>query len=915
MVDEPDIRVEIAFTDSYTESDPDWTDITEYVRGFSSSVGRTTEVDAIQTGTAQIVLDNADGRFTPGRTTSPYYPNVVPCRQVRIRDANASQSSDGGPVAYNMFTNPRFFGSWFQGIGSYTGTLATYMNSKPWYDLVRHYTTNPNLAPWDDDNLIDGILQVAGDNSGFNTPKYSVSPGDVVTANGEFICQVVGPGLPDTGQPQGMVTLRFYNSAGTLLSSSAGPVVSMTPDMEHYRNNSTLTATAPANAASVDCLVNMYSLQNADASRIGYCMCTGLAVAKWLPGTTPMPLLFTGESPAIDGYRFAWEGSPDQSRTVMYSNADDPGVIAGGFIEDWPVDFSSTSGEITVTIVDQLDPLLEEGQSLPDPVSYEILSRNPTDYYPMADDGSEKFYSVVNPSKYASVVRSIPLTNTTAYSTVTEPPTVAADGDPIVPGVRLSPVRSLNQASTANGNLMVGVKIPIDRVSLASDSFSLFALYECYGIIAGYSPAPIGLYNSSTGAFLRFGFDTSTSSRLLHVEARRSSSAETCWAAVPAWMGSTGQPTDANFAAEGPLFRGMYSLAWDASKQRLISGTGGYPYIWWNGGLWEEPSFYQPSTGNFVHAADIIAGVTFDSLYALGTTKEGFGDHAVQSIAWWHGYAFTGADTNNLSVALNGRPAETIDRRINHLLDVRGWPPERRNVDPSSLREAVTTWADDSTPGTEVQQAATDALGLFYMSPGQVATFYDGERRALKTTPDWIFEHDGGTAVEAGFSVRSTRSDIVNVANVTNGSTALATVKNDESADLYGTNPTDATLNLESSDQAIQYGYHMVNRYGKPQVRIDSVTFYPSAQADGALWDAAVNVRLNDMVRLTGLPANAPSSEMDFFVETVSHDCSLAGERLDWSVTLNLSPVDLWDAWLLADSTYGVLGSTTLLGY
>src|SRR4051794_16067073 len=42
------------------------------------------ELDQVQTGSLSFTLDNSDRRFDPAFTASPFYPNVVPMRKVRL---------------------------------------------------------------------------------------------------------------------------------------------------------------------------------------------------------------------------------------------------------------------------------------------------------------------------------------------------------------------------------------------------------------------------------------------------------------------------------------------------------------------------------------------------------------------------------------------------------------------------------------------------------------------------------------------------------------------------------------------------------------------------------------------------------------------------------------------------------------
>ncbi|WP_318203030.1 LamG-like jellyroll fold domain-containing protein [Streptomyces sp. SCL15-4] len=64
-----------------------WTDVTPYtdvVQGVAITRGAADELAETQPGTATVILDNSDGRFTPGNTASPYYPYVRRNAPIRI---------------------------------------------------------------------------------------------------------------------------------------------------------------------------------------------------------------------------------------------------------------------------------------------------------------------------------------------------------------------------------------------------------------------------------------------------------------------------------------------------------------------------------------------------------------------------------------------------------------------------------------------------------------------------------------------------------------------------------------------------------------------------------------------------------------------------------------------------------------
>lgn len=109
------VVVEIAFaTDPFDT--PTWTDVSEYVEALSGARGKGRVLDQMPAGTCDVVLDNTDGRFDPNNTSSPYYPNVLPMRRIRVR-VGTDEYVDEYEDEYTGDTYPLFSGfilSWPQ---------------------------------------------------------------------------------------------------------------------------------------------------------------------------------------------------------------------------------------------------------------------------------------------------------------------------------------------------------------------------------------------------------------------------------------------------------------------------------------------------------------------------------------------------------------------------------------------------------------------------------------------------------------------------------------------------------------------------------------------------------------------------------------------------------------------------------
>lgn len=94
----PTIAVRIAFTTDPLDDTPSWTTIpAALVKAISTRRGRSNELSQFDAGTATVLFDNADGRFSPNETSGPYYPNIKPALKVNIR------ASHGG-TDYDLFT-------------------------------------------------------------------------------------------------------------------------------------------------------------------------------------------------------------------------------------------------------------------------------------------------------------------------------------------------------------------------------------------------------------------------------------------------------------------------------------------------------------------------------------------------------------------------------------------------------------------------------------------------------------------------------------------------------------------------------------------------------------------------------------------------------------------------------------------
>jgi hypothetical protein len=221
-----------------------YSDVSGYVTQVDTQRGRSTELDDIQTGTATVVLDNSDGRFTPGRA---YGKELLP-DNVRTSSAFAQSGSNG-------FT--------------------------PGTNTALHSASSPTLS-WQRSLQAIVSTAVAG-NRIVRTAAVPVKPGLQYRAS---VMATVS-----TGTAQAQAAIRFYDSSGNDLGNGtdydttwkqyADVVRASMPVAYHRMNDAGGNSCAPT--AGRDPMVT-------------YNVTAGAAGSSWAAGGTASVGVFNGTS-------------------------------------------------------------------------------------------------------------------------------------------------------------------------------------------------------------------------------------------------------------------------------------------------------------------------------------------------------------------------------------------------------------------------------------------------------------------------------------------------------------------------------------------------------------------------------------------------------------------------------------------
>ena len=324
----PEVWAEIAFARDTTDGSPLWRDVTddvEWQEGVTIARRRSHELDEVQPGTLSLILNNADGRYTAGRVSSPFYPNVKINRPVRIRAR--------WPISVNM-----------AGKDQATSTSAALYES-----AIGVLTRDTGVAPagqtasirWD-----TGVLSGTGQH-------MWLGPSNVTTATDQGVTVVAGRQYALQVQARRGATtvsitarIRWYGADGAFLSVSAGGSVALTTSFQTV----SVAATAPANA-----------------------VWARLAIAN---ATT------TASNASI--YTGAWQFEQAAAPTTYVEPGEDYEQYVG-FVDKWPHAWEGgVRGKVALTATDRMK-LLSRQRISREALIAETLATAPRFYYPLAE--------------------------------------------------------------------------------------------------------------------------------------------------------------------------------------------------------------------------------------------------------------------------------------------------------------------------------------------------------------------------------------------------------------------------------------------------------------------------------------------------------------------------------------------------
>lgn len=240
---------------------------------------------------------------------------------------------------------------------------------------------------------------------------------------------------------------------------------------------------------------------------------------------------------------------------------------------------------------------------------------------------------------------------------------------------------------------------------------------------------------------------------------------------------------------------------------------------------------------------------------------------------------------------------------------------------PMSVAAGYMKMASDGSYNTRtvldvLQEIQDSEHGLLYANASGTVVFEDRTSRYATQTATVAFGENptGASPVEYPYSAYAADFDPTYVFTQANlerpANTTFAPVVNATSQAMYGQRILTQTVQCNSDFDLTQAATFYLARYAAPKTRITTLTLDPASQP--GLWPVVLGLEISQRVtvhRRTG----ALSTSGDYYIEKISH--RISSENGTWTVDLQLSPVFVPTAWRCGDSTYSVLGTSTVPVY
>lgn len=849
----PQVVTEVSFTDPF--STPVWEDISAYVRGFDSQRGRQYELDRFEAGTLGVLLDNADSRFSPDNTQSPYWPDVVPMRRVRVGAGWEPLVLSLQPVA------------WWR-LGETSGTTAVDASGNG-HDGT--YEGSPTLGV---DGLVVGDPDTAVDMEGDNASGVQVEDaaagvfkfGDRAPFSAFARIRPKGEG----GSPSARVFDRLASGGGwrVFYNTSASNRERIFFDRHDGtgQDRAIMDPAPPLGTKMTVCVV-----YDGD-DMILYV--DGVEVDR-----TPSTRLITNDDNlGIGTHRdvgASFNGPVDEPFVCDYALSDDQiaalhqaatsgvgagGYLADGYVEDWaqswPGQGSDSIVRLTASDAFQILALDNLGGSY----KAEVLADEPVAYWPL---------------------------NETAGTTADDETDNALDGT-----YEGSPTLGEDNFSHGGGRTSVlfdGTDDYVDlgnQAALKLDQFTVEAWFKSTAGAGGTVDFYYILYASETSGValgLTQGFG----------------------GAFHAGIDTTGTATDPEIGIR-PI--AQHEVTTEFGDE---FNDGEWHHVAFT---YDGSRIILYLDGAAVDNMAVSGSVDYGDGFRIGDKPDTASQHwdgHVSDLAVYDKALSPGRIAAHAANRFDQAPTERSDLRIGKILDTIGWPTADRDLQEGQT-DVLAITADSQNVLGALQDVNTSEAGQLFIGTDGKVVFHDRHHRVLVLNESQVTFGDADSEDPNRYRELEPNTDVERLANIVEITLdgAVQVFEDEDSKTKYG--PRRLPLDLQvSSTEAEARGHYELHRRADASTRLERLLIRP--QYDPGLWAQALGREIGDRVTTIRRLPGGDTWTQTGVIEHVEHRSTAS--PLLWETVWTLSPAEEEEQWVLGDADLSLLGETTVVGY
>lgn len=258
---------------------------------------------------------------------------------------------------------------------------------------------------------------------------------------------------------------------------------------------------------------------------------------------------------------------------------------------------------------------------------------------------------------------------------------------------------------------------------------------------------------------------------------------------------------------------------------------------------------------------------------------------------------------------LTGFAGESGTARITRLAGYAGLP--LGTLDPSLTNVAFNGIAGTSASAA-LQDVAAAEMGLLFVDGSGNTVFHNRNEVVAKTSPDITID---ANQLDEGTAFTTDMQGVLNYFETTAAGTSVTQVVRDlTSEDEHGRYPGSATYLVQTDAEALDRANWLVSTHKEPGPRVGTLAI-SMFDLTAAQQSTLLAAEPDTWVRVTGLPSQAPGgTTVDLVVQGLA-DALDASSDPPWVLTFNVvSKTAVYPTpWILGNSTYSVLDSTTKL--